>query len=120
MPASLFKNLMIVYKPVLFWNILINLLIGLFFVIDGYEQPGGYAMIVFMKPAGWAFSMVIEQFFLQKHRYFYKNMGLGFRRILINIMLYDIGILLLIIITCLLCRNFLLTVLPGNLIRGQY
>jgi len=120
MPASLFKTLMIVYKPVLFWNILISLLAGLFFVIDGYEKPGGYAMIVFMKPSGWAFSMVIDRFFLQKHRYFYKNIGLGFLRILINIILYDIVILFFIIITCLLCRNFLLTVLPGSLTRGQY
>ena len=120
MPTSLFKNLMIVYKPVLLWNILISLLAGLFFVIDGYEKPGGYAMTIFMKPLSWAFSITIERIFLKKHRYFYKNMGLGFRRILINIILYDIVILFVIIITCLLCRNFLLTVLPGNLIRGQY
>ena len=120
MPVSLFKNLMIVYKPVLLWNILISLLAGLFFVIDGYDKPGGYAMTAFMKPLGWVFSMVVERFFLQKHRYFYKNMGLGFRRILINIILYDIVILFVVIIICLLCRNFLLTVLPSNLIKGQY
>ncbi|KQR70346.1 hypothetical protein ASF92_10195 [Pedobacter sp. Leaf176] len=120
MPASLFKNLMIVYKPVLLWNVLVSLLIGLFFVVDGYDKPGGYAMTIFMKPIGWFFSIIIERFFLQKHRYFYKNMGLGFRKILGNIILYDIAILLLIITTTLLCRNFLLTVLPSNLIKGQY
>ena len=119
MPASNFKNLMIIYKPILLWNILISLLAGLFFVIDGYKKPGGFAMTIFMKPVGWTFSLVIERFFLKKHRYFYRNMRFGFRKILSSLILYDIIILILTIAFSLLCRNFLLTVLPSNLIQGQ-
>lgn len=95
-------------------------MIGLFFVIDGFEKPAPYVMAIFMKPIGWASSIVIEHFFLSKHRYFYNNMGLGFRKILLNIIYYDIAILIITIIICWLCRDLLLTVLPSNLINKQY
>ena len=120
MSVALLKKSMLVYKPIVLWNILISLIIGLFFVIDGYTKPGPYVMIIIMKPVGWIFSIVIERFFLTRHSYFYKNQGLGFRRILINIIIYDIALLFSIIITCLLCRNFLLTVLPTAIINKQY
>lgn len=118
--VKLLQQSMLVYKPIILWNILLSILIAIFFIIDGINMPAPYAMILFIKPIGWAFSIVIERFFLQKHSYFYKNMGIGFRKILGNIILYDIAILILIITTSLLCRNFLLTVLPTDLVNKQY
>ena len=118
--VKLLQKSTFVYKPIIIWNILLNVVIAIFFVTDGINKPSPYVMLLIMKPIGWGFSIVIERFFLQKHRYFYKNMGLGFRKILGNIILYDIVILIVIIITPLLCRNFLSTVLPNSLIKGQY
>lgn len=118
--VKLLKKSIFVYKPIIFWNILLSIIIGRFFIIDGVNKPAPYAMLLLMKPIGWAFSIVIERFFLQKHRYFYRNMSLGFRKILGNIILYDIAMLILIITISLLCRNFLLTVLPNNLVKEQY
>lgn len=120
MSVALLKKSMLVYKPIVFWNILVSLMIGLFFIIDGYRNPGPYVMIIIMKPIGWIFSIIIELFFLSKYSYFYKNQGLRFRRIFSNIIIYDIAMLFTIIITFLLCRNFLLTVLPKALINKQY
>jgi len=102
MSVALFKKSFLVYKPIVLWNILISLIIGLFFAIDGYGNPGPYVMIIIMKPIGWIFSIFIERFFLSKHSYFYKNQGLGFRRIFSNIIIYDIAMLFSIIITFLL------------------
>ncbi|MFD2288166.1 hypothetical protein GJU39_18425 [Pedobacter petrophilus] len=90
MSVKLFKKSLIAYKPIVLWNILVNLLIGIFFIIDGLEKPGPYAMIVFMKPIGWTFSLVIERFFLKKYTIFYKNMGLGFRKIFLNQIVCDV------------------------------
>lgn len=120
MSIVLLKKSILVYKPIIFWNISVNLIIGLFFVINGFDKPGAYIMGIFMKPIGWIFSIALEHLFLKKQSYFYKNMGLGFRKILINIILYDMAILLLITLICFLCRNFLLTVLPINLVNKQY
>ncbi|WP_316832024.1 hypothetical protein [Pedobacter aquatilis] len=120
MSLSILKKSILVYKPIILWNILLSLLSGIFFVIDGFEKPGGYAMALLMKPTGWLFSIIVERFFLRKHLYFYKNMGLGFRRILVNIIAYDIAFLIIIITVSLLCRNFLLTVLPTSLISKKY
>jgi hypothetical protein len=119
MSIKLLKKSLIVYKPILFWNILVNLLIGTFFIINGTEKPGAYAMALFMKPIGWAFSVILERFFLTKHTIFYKNMGLGFRKIFLNLVIYDLVILFFIVILCLLCRNYLLTVLPTDLMKKQ-
>lgn len=120
MSIKLFKKALIVYKPIVLWNILVNLVIGIFFIIDGFEKPGGYAMAVFMKPVGWVFSVVIERFFLTKHAFFYKNMGLGFRKIFLNILIYDLVFLISIIILSFVCRNYLLTVLPTDLTNKRY
>ncbi len=120
MSLTLFKKSMLVYKPIMHWNILISLLIGLFFVIDGYKNPGPYVMALIMKPIGWMFSIIIERYFLTKHSYFYKNQGLSFRRILSNIVIYDILLLFSLVIIILLCRNFLLTVLPTSLTEKRY
>ena len=111
---------MLVYKPIILWNILVSLFTGLFFVINGFDKPGAYVMTLIMKPIGWAFSIAFERLFLKKQSYFYKNMGLGFRRILTNIILHDMIIFIMITLICFICRNFLLTVLPINLINKQY
>lgn len=120
MSINLLKKSMWVYKPILYWNILLSLIIGLFLVIDGAEKPGGYIMAIIIKPIGWAVSIVFEKLFLRHQSYFYKNMGLSFRKIFLNIIVYDIVILITITIICLLCRNFLLTVLPTDLINKRY
>ena len=120
MSISLLKKSVLVYKPIILWNILVSLITGLFFVINGFDKPGAYLMALIMKPIGWGFSIVFDCLFFKKQSYFYKNMGLGFRKILTNIIFYDLIIFTVIIIICFICRNFLLTVLPINLINKQY
>jgi len=120
MSIKLLKKSLIVYKPIVFWNVLVNIMVGIFFIIDGAKQPGPYAMALFMKPIGWGFSIIIERFFLTKHSIFYKNMGLNFRKIFINLVIYDLAILLFIIILSLLCRSYLLTVLPTAFTEKQF
>lgn len=120
MSTKLFKKSIIVYKPIVFWNILVDIIVGIFFIIDGTGKPGPYAMALLMKAISWGFSIIIERFFLHKHTIFYKNMGLSFRKIFLNLVFFDLLFLLFIVILCLLCRNYLLTALPTDLMKKQF
>ena len=120
MANRLRKIVLLVYKPIIAWNIFISLLVGIFFIIDGLDKPGGYFMAILMKPFGWISSVCFEKLFYNKNSYFFKNLNIASYRIYINIVIYDIAFFILIITICMLNRSFLLTVLPKALINKQY
>ncbi len=114
------RKTLIVYKPIIAWNILVSLVVSLFFVINGFSLVGLYVFVIFLKLIGYGSSIAFNQFFLTSSSYFYKNLGINFRRIMINIIIYDIIVFIAILIIAFSCRNFILTVLPKVLITKPY
>jgi hypothetical protein len=116
MSIGLLKNSLTVYKPIFIWNVLVSLLTSGFFMLNGFRTPGIYSFAIFIKLIGWIFSIAIYFMFYRDTGYFFKNQGIGFRKIMINIALYDLIVLIGILIISSICKDFLSTVLT-NLLR---
>lgn len=120
MPVSLLKKSIPVYKFIFIWNILVSLLISIFFILSGFTESAVYSLATFFKLTGWLFSIAIYFMFYQSTAYFFKNQGIGFRQIMANLVLYDLIVFIGILIISLLCKDFLSIALTNHLQNGKY
>ncbi|RBQ02951.1 hypothetical protein DRW42_23730 [Pedobacter miscanthi] len=120
MSVSLLKKSISVYKPIFVWNILVSLLASAFFILNGFKAPAIYSFALFLKLTGWLFSIAIYYMFYQKTIYYFKNQGIGFRKIMINLILYDLIVFTAILILSLICRDFLSIALANLLQIEKY
>lgn len=120
MSVALLKKSIIIYRPIFLWNILISLLTAVFFLLNGFRQPGIYSLSIFIKLIGWSSSIGIYYMFYQSTAYFFKNQGIGLKKIIANLVLYDLIFLIVILLISFICRDFLSTVLINLLQTGQY
>lgn len=120
MSIGLLKKSLTIYKPIFLWNVLVSLLTSVFFILNGFKEPGIYSFAIFIKFIGWLFSVAIYFMFYQSTGYFFKNQGISFRKIMTNLVLYDLIIFIGILIISLICRNFLLIALTNILQTGKY
>ena len=120
MSISLLKKSISVYKPIFIWNILVSMLTSVFFILNGFQQPGIYSFAIFLKLTGWAFSIGIYFMFYLPTSYFFKNQGIGFKKIMANLVLYDLIFFIGILIISWICKDFLLIVLTNLLPKKRY
>ncbi|SFA45902.1 hypothetical protein SAMN04488511_105189 [Pedobacter suwonensis] len=120
MSIALLKKSITIYKPIFLWNILVSLLTAVFFILNGFSQPGIYSFAIFIKLIGWSFSAGIYFMFYQSTAYFFKNQGIGFRKIMLNLVLYDLFFFIGILVASSICRDFLSTVLINFLQTAKY
>lgn len=120
MSISLLKKSLTLYKPIFLWNLLASLLTSVFFILNGFKEPGIYSFAIFIKFIGWLFSVAIYFMFYQSTAYYFKNQGIGFRRIMTNLILYDLIVFIGILTISSLCKDFLSTVLTKILEIGKY
>ncbi len=120
MSISLFKKSISIYKPIFIWNILVSILTAVFLILNGFKQPGIYSLALFLKLIGWSFSIGIYFMFYLPTSYFFKNQGIGFKKIMTNLVLYDLIIFIGILIISWLCKDFLLIVLTNLLQVEKY
>ncbi|SDG53130.1 hypothetical protein SAMN05421827_107202 [Pedobacter terrae] len=120
MSIALLKKSITIYKPIFLWNILVSLLTVVFFILNGFSQSGIYSFAIFIKLIGWSFSAGIYFMFYQSTAYFFKNQGIGFKKIMANMVLYDLIILIGILMISTICRDFLSTVLINLLQIEKY
>jgi len=107
MSIALLKKSLTIYKPIFLWNILVSLLTSVFFILNGFKEPGIYSFALFIKFIGWLFSFAIYFMFYLSTTYFFKNQGIGFKKIMTNLVLYDTLIFIIILIVIFLCQSFL-------------
>jgi hypothetical protein len=120
MSVSLLKKSISVYKPIFIWNILVSLLTSVFFILKGFKEPTLYSFVLFFKLIGWSFSIALYFMFYQSTAYFFKNQGIGFRKIMANLVLYDLIIFIGILIISLICKDFLSIALTNLLLIEKY
>ncbi|RQO77020.1 hypothetical protein DBR40_10125 [Pedobacter sp. KBW01] len=120
MSVSLLKKSIQVYKLIFAWNILVSLLISVFFILGGFKESAIYSLAMFFKLTGWLFSVAIYLLFYKSTAYFFKNQGVGFRQIMANLVLYDLIVFIGILIISFLCKDFLLIALTNLLQIGKY
>lgn len=120
MSITLLKKSITIYKPIFLWNIMVSFLTVVFFILKGFWKPEIYSFSIFIKLIGWLFSLGIYLMFYQATAYYFKNQGIGFRKIMINLILYDLIIFIGILIISSICRNFLSTVLTNLLQTAKY
>jgi hypothetical protein len=120
MSVNLLKKSISVYKPIFVWNKLVSLLVSVFFILNGFKAPAIYSLALFLKLIGWLFSTAIYFMFYRSTAYFFKNQGIGFRKIITNMVLYDFTVFIAILIISSICRDFLSTVLSDLLPIEQY
>lgn len=120
MPIGLLKKSLTIYKSIYLWNISVSLLTSVFFILNGFKEPGIYISALLIKFIGWLFSVAIYFLFYQSTAYYFKNQGIGFRKIMINLVLYDLMVFIGILIVSSTCRNFLSTVLTNLLQTAKY
>ena len=120
MSIGLLKKSLTIYKPLFLWNVLVSLLTSVFFILNGFEEPGIYSFALFIKFIGWLFSIAIYFMFYKSTAYYFKNQGIGFRKIMTNLVLYDLIVFIGILIVSSTCRDFLSTVLTNLLQTAKY
>jgi hypothetical protein len=120
MSVSLLKKSISIYKPIFIWNILVNILTSVFFILNGFQEPGIYSFAIFIKLIGWAFSIGIYFMFYLSTSYFFKNQGIGFKKVMANLVLYDLIVFIGILIISLICKDFLLIALTSLLQIEKY
>lgn len=120
MSVNLLKKSVAIYKPIFIWNIGVSLLASVFFILNGFNTPGIYTFALSAKLIGWLFSIAIYFMFYQATAYFFKNQGIGFKKIITNLILYDFTFFIAILIISSICRNFLSTVLNDLLQTKKY
>jgi len=108
MSVNLLKKSIVIYKPIFIWNILVSLLTSVFFILNGFNQSGIYSFAIFLKLIGWLFSIGIYRMFYLSTAYFFKNQGIGFKKILVNLILFDLITFAAILTISWICQNFLL------------
>lgn len=120
MSVGLLKKSLTIYKPIFLWNISVSTLTSVFFILNGFKEPWVYTFALFIKFIGWLFSVAVYFMFYQSTAYYFKNQGIGFRKIMTNLVLYDLIVFIGILIVSSICRNFLSTVLTNLLQTGTY
>ena len=120
MSSGVLKKSLTIYKPIFLWNVLVSLLTSVFFILNGFKEPGIYSFALFIKLIGWVFSVAIYFMFYQSTAYFFKNQGIGFRKIMTNLILYDLIVFIGILIISSICKDFLSTALTNLLQIGKY
>jgi len=120
MSINLLKKSISIYKPIFIWNILVSILTSVFFILNGFKQPGIYSFAIFLKLIGWLFSIGIYFMFYLPTSYFFKNQGIGLKKIITNLVLYDLIIFIGILIISWICKDFLLIALTNLLQTGKY
>jgi len=78
-----------------------------FFYLNGFDEPGIYSFMLIIKIIGWIFSVAIYFMFYQNTAYFFKNQGISFKRIMTNLIFYDLALLLATLMILLVWQNFL-------------
>lgn len=107
MSVNLLKKSILIYKPIFVWNILVSSLTSYFFVIKEFNGPDVYSWAIFIKLIGWAFSVGLYAMFYQSTSYFFNNQGISFKKIMSNLIFYDLALLAAILIILFICLNFL-------------
>jgi len=120
MSIGLLTKSLTIYKPIFLWNVLVSLLTSVFFILNGFKEPGIYTFALFIKLIGWLFSIAIYFLFYLPTAYYFKNQGISFRKIMVNLILYDLIVFIGILIVSSLCRDFLSTVLTNLLQTAKY
>ena len=120
MSIGLLKKSLTIYKPIFLWNVSVSILTSVFFILNGFKEPGIYTFTLFTKFISWLFSVAIYFMFYQSTAYYFKNQGIGFRKIMINLVLYDLIVFIGILIVSSTWRDFLSTVLTNLLQIGKY
>ena len=120
MSVGLLKKSLTIYKPIFLWNISVSILTSVFFILNGFKEPGVYTFALFIKFIGWLFSVGIYFMFYQSTAFYFKNQGIGFRKIMTNLVLYDLIVFTGILIVSSTCRNFLSTALTNLLQTAKY
>ncbi len=120
MSIGLLKKSLTVYKPIFLWNVLVSLLTSVFFILNGFKEPGIYTYALFIKVIGWLFSIALYFMFYQSTAYFFKNQGIGLKKIMANLVLFDLIALIVILMISSTCRDFLSTVLINLLQIEKY
>ncbi len=120
MSIGLLTKSLTIYKPIFLWNVLVSLLTSVFFILNGFKEPGIYTFALFIKITGWLFSIAIYFLFYKSTAYYFKNQGIGFKNIVVNLVLYDLIVFIGILIVSSICRDFISTVLTNLLHTAKY
>lgn len=120
MSVSLLKKSIFIYKPIFIWNILVSLLAAVFFILNGFKAPAIYSLALCIKLIGWLFSIAIYLMFYRSTAYFFKNQGIAFRKIMVNLILYDLSIFIGILMISSTCRDSLSIALTNLLQIEKY
>lgn len=120
MSMALLKKSITIYKPIFLWNILVSLLTSVFFILNGFSQPGIYSFSIFIKLVDWSSSIGIYFMFYQSTGYFFKNQGIGLKKLIGNSVLYDFIVFIAILMISSVCKDFLSTVLINLTQTAQY
>ena len=107
MSIDLLKKSLTIYKPIFLWNVLVSLLTSVFFILNGFKEPGIYSFAILTKFIAWLFSIAIYFMFYQSTSYFFKNQGIGIKQIMTNLVLYDTLIFIIMLIVIFLCQSSL-------------
>jgi len=107
MSINLLKKTIRIYKPIAAWNVTVSVLVSLLFYYKGFAETEIYSLAIFFKLLGWAFSLALHYMFYQSSIYFFQNMGIGLKKIMLNLICYDILLFISLLFFIRQCQRFL-------------
>jgi hypothetical protein len=107
MPSKLKTIYLHHFKLVLFLNFCLSLFFGYLFFLKGFDKAPLYSIALFFKLVAYGTTVSIEKLFFSVRNYYYRNLGLSYRRIFSVLFAVDMMLFISLLVVVALCRNFI-------------
>lgn len=77
------------------------------FYLNGFDKSALYTLALFFKAIGYGFTVAIERLFFLNRSYFYRNMGLGYKKVFGSFMALDCLLFVFILMVVALWKSFI-------------
>jgi hypothetical protein len=98
------------FKLVIFLNFSLSLYLTYLFVLKDFDKVNLYNIAIALKLIGYAFTLTIEKLFFAQRSFYYRNLGLSYKRILGVFFGLDFLIFIVLLMFSYLCKSYILIV----------
>jgi len=95
------------FKLVLFLNFCLSLFFGYLFFLKGFDKAPLYSIALFFKLIAYGTTLSIEKLLFSQRRYYYRNLGLSYRRIFTVLYAAEFTLFISLLMLVAVCRNFI-------------
>lgn len=95
------------FKLILCLNFCLSLFFAYLFYRKGFNQVSLYNLAIFFKGIGYLFTATVEKVFFTNRSYYFKNLGISYRRLFGVLFVFDLIIFVLMLFALWLLRSFI-------------